>query len=65
MFSLVNAMKNYAYADYDSLTSRIRSIMVKEHTLSTRYRTFGMCKRGMARAQVARNLSVALATIRR
>ena len=29
MLSLVNTLKNYAYIDYDGLTSRIRSIVLK------------------------------------
>lgn len=39
--------------------------MVKEHPLSTRYRAVGMINGGMTQAQVARDLGVGVATIRR
>ena len=38
--------------------------MVKEHKLSTRYRVVGMIKGSMTQAQVARDLGVAVVTIR-
>ena len=45
--------------------SGINGLMVKEHTLPTRYLAVGIIEGGMTQAQVARHLGVGLATIRR